>query len=435
MGGAMALTALTAVSKMSQRSNTKSVLIGKGVIRDIANIAASGDDAVKMQAIHALATLADGDVSAQNAVREADGLSVLIPMLLSDYPEHLEVACTALGKLCMNNRANANEVNQQGGMNQLMELLSSHSSDVREQACAAMLPLVKDNTDAQGRILSAGGVDKFLNYAHDPKMQTFSLNMLDMLASGPNSQSFCGHFARGVGIPSMVRLLLNNGDAGVLSIALGLLTAVVNNNIEIGDRMHEANYLAALPKLMQHNSSEIRSHATFLVKMLSLSQVHTHAPVDIFTACFSLLVGISDQQGDVSSQEAKVLAAESLRNFTRWPHNAPACWETLSTFRHMLRQLVDLIRTPSRDGQTESAVSAMFACLTSHTDQISTNHLAMLQEAALPTALISGLSSPHLAVQKGSASTLANVRFYTKNHDFFRFYAENHDLWTENDGL
>jgi hypothetical protein len=410
MGGPMARTALTAVSKMASRRETKQVLIEKGVIRDIVNIAQSGGDEVKMQAIHALATLADGDVSTQNAVREADGLSVLIPMLSSDYPEHLEVACTALGKLCSGCRANANEVNQQGGLSFLMELLSSHSSEVREQACKAMQPLVNDNDDAQSKILSAGGVEKFLHSAHDPKMQSFSLEMLNMLATGRNSASFSDHFMRqDVGIQSMLHLLLNNTDASVLSIALGLLTAVVNSNTEIGDRMHEASYLAALPKLMQHHSSSIRSHATFVVKMLSLSQVHTHAPVDIFTACFSLLVGISDQQGDVSSQEAKVLAAESLRNFSRWPHNAPACWETLSTFRHMLRQLVELIRVPSRDGQTESAVSAMFGCLTSHTDQISTNHLAMLQEAQLPTALITGLSSSHLAVQKGCSQTLANI--------------------------
>ena len=241
-------------------------------------------------------------------------------------------------------------------------------------------------------------------------MQSFSLEMLNTLASGRNAASFSDHFMRqDVGIQSMLHFLLNNTDARVLSIALGLLTAVVNSNPGVGDRMHEANYLGALPKLMQHPSSNIRSHATFLVKMLSFSEVHTQAPVDIFTACFSLLVGISDQQGDVSSQEAKVLAAESLRNFARWPHNAPACWETLSTFRHMLKQLVDMIRVPSRDGQAESAVSAMFGCLTSHTEQISTNHLAMLQEAQLPLALITGLSSSYLAVQRGCASTLANI--------------------------
>ena len=118
------------------------------MVRDIVNIARSGGDDVKMQAIHALATLADGDVSTQNAVREADGLSVLIPMLSSDYPEHLEVACTALGKLCRGCRQNANEVNQQGGLSFLMDLLSSPSSDVREQACMALQPLVNDNDGA-----------------------------------------------------------------------------------------------------------------------------------------------------------------------------------------------------------------------------------------------------------------------------------------------
>ena len=408
-GGQLALTALTAVSKMAGRREAKQALVDRGCLRAVVNLARTSSDEVKMQAIHALATLSDGDISCQNAVRDADGLSVLLPMLSSDYPEHVEVACTAMRKLCSGCRANANEMNQQGGTGFLMDLLSSASSEVREQACAALMPLVQDNNDAQGRILSAGGVEKFLNSVHDPKMQAFSLEMLSALSSGQNSASFCDHFVRGVGIPSILQLLLNNSDAGVLSTALSILTQVVNSNGDVGDAMHEANYLAALPKLMQHPSSSIRSHATFLVKMLSFSQAHTHAPVDIFTACISLLVGISDVSGDTSSLEAKVLAAESLRNFSRWPHNAPACWETLGTFRHMLRQLVELVQTPTRDGQMESAVSAMLACLTSHQDQISTNHLAMLHEAGIHTALISALSSPHLAVQKGAASTLANV--------------------------
>ena len=36
-----------------------------------------------MQAIHALATLATDDLSMQNAVREADGLTLLLPLFTS----------------------------------------------------------------------------------------------------------------------------------------------------------------------------------------------------------------------------------------------------------------------------------------------------------------------------------------------------------------
>jgi len=409
IGGELTLTALTAVSKMAKRSETKSVLVDKGVVRDIVTLAKNCSDENKMQAIHALATLATDDLSLQNAVREADGLTLLLPLFTSSFTEHLEMALTAMTKLCKGCPGNSRELCLQGCIEALMKLIDSPSADIRERAAKALQPLVQSNDDAQAQVLRAGGVDKFLNYVHDPRMQSFSFEMLQMLASSASqAAAFSSRFVSGVGVPSMLKILRDAHEERILTIALSLLTHVVNNNSDIGDRMHEASYMSALPRLMQHNSASIRSQATFLIKVLSLSQTHTQASPEFFTSCMNLLVGM--ESGDVvSAREAKVLAAESMRNYSRWPHNAPACWQALEVYRHALPQLVQLVQTSTRDGVMESSVTAMLACLTSHTDQIQVSHLTVLQEAGVHHALISALSSPHLDVQKGSAATLANM--------------------------
>ena len=91
------------------------------------------------------------------------------------------------------------------------------SSDIRDRASKALLPLARATDDAKSKVVGAGGVDKFLNYVHDARMQSFSLEMLQLLATSGQTvrTAFADKFVRGVGIPSVLKILHSSSDEHV----------------------------------------------------------------------------------------------------------------------------------------------------------------------------------------------------------------------------
>ena len=434
MGGEMATVCLSAITRMAQKANNKRMLRDKGAIVDIVgvlrNMGSSSPD-IQVGAIEALRTLAAGDLTSQNAIREADGIGCIVPLLTGD-PSVQQTACKALQSFVGGCSANAKEVcTSQGGIQFLLPLLSSPVSDVRTEACSLLQTLMSGSDEAHSQIMGQGGVKMLLHSVHDPSLQSTSLRLLHTLANGAASSSFVDHFMRDQGVASLLQLLLNCSDTDTLSDTLQLLAQVANDpSAGIGDLLHEANYMGAMPRLLQSSHPGVRAQAAFLCKLLSFSERHNRAPLDVCVSLMTVLLGVHDMGGDVSSFEAKVLAAESLRNFARWPHNTGACWESMAGARHMLPRLVELLGTATSDGGMEGTVAAFLACLTSNMDGPGVDaQLALLHEAGVHRALIAAMSSQQLVTQRGAAHTLANImqdsahsrRGQTFRHEVFDF--------------
>jgi hypothetical protein len=281
-------------------------------------------------------------------------------------------------------------------------------SDVRSEA-VALLAADASSQQVQSQILGGGGVEIMMHAIHDPSLQQDTARLLTTLATGPCSDSFADHFMRGSGIASMQRFLQTSSSEELVLQILSMLSQLVaaDNSGGFSQAMHTSDYLSVMPRLMQHHHEDIRSNAAFIVKILSLSQTSIQASADLCAACMALLFSLDSMSAGAS--EGKILAAESLRNFARWPCNAMPCWTALAGAKHMLAKLAEIIQVPTREGTLEAACCSFLACLSTHSNNGDAAYLALLQEAGIQCSLIGALSSPHLVVQRHAAQTLANV--------------------------
>ena len=278
------------------------------------------------------------------------------------------------------------------------------AQNVRDQA----VPLLQADVSSQGgqsAVLGAGGVELMMHSLHDISLQQETLRMLNVLANGPCAESFADRFFRAQGIESMTLFLHNASDQSALSEVLSMLATLIasDSSGSHSASMQSSGLLTVLPRLMQSGREEIRSSAAFIAKIASMSQAQIPLTAEMCAACMVLLFSVSE------TSDSQILAAEILRNFSRWPSNAVQCWHSLAGSRHMLPKLVDLIQNFTRSGTIETAICSFLAYLTSHQAHADTASLTLLQEVGVHRSLLAALSSPHVAVQQFSVQTLGNA--------------------------